>query len=81
MANRLNVKIRAVVEEDIALVAAMNQRLVEDERSRNPFAPSQYRQRIRGWLSSGEWELVLFTDSADTSLGYAVYRIKKELCT
>ena len=78
MANRLNVKIRTVVEEDIALVAAMNQRLVEDEGSRNPFAPSQYRQRIREWLSSGEWELVLFTDSADKSLGYAAYRIKKD---
>ncbi len=78
MATRLNVKIRTVVEEYVALVAAMNQRLVEDEGSRNPFADSQYRQRIRGWLSSGDWELVLFTDTAETPLGYAAYRIKKD---
>ena len=56
----------------------MNQRLVEDEGSRNPFADSQYRERMRQWLFSGDWELVLFTDSADTSIGYATYRIEKD---
>ena len=78
MANRLDIKIRTVTRKDIALVAAMNQRLVEDEGSRNPFTDSRYRERIREWLFSGDWELVLFTDSADTSLGYATYRIAKD---
>ena len=78
MTKKLDIKIRAVAENDIALVAAMNKRLVEDEGSRNPFADSQYRERMRGWLLNGDWELVLFIDSADTPLGYAAYRIEKD---
>lgn len=55
----------------------MNQRLVEDERSRNPFSETEHQQRIRDWLAGNEWELVLFKNSVGTTLGYAVYRIQK----
>ena len=68
---------REAKEEDIAKIAAMNQRLVEDERSGNPFSETQYRQRIADWLAGAEWELVLFSDSAGTTVGYSVYRLQK----
>ena len=74
----MDIHLRAVVEEDLSTVTAMNQRLVEDEGSRNPFSRSQYRERLRSWLKSGEWELVLFTDSIGNCLGYAVYRRKAD---
>ena len=68
----------AVDEEDLSTVTAMNQRLVKDEGSRNPFSWAQYRERLRSWLKSDEWEMVLFTDSIGNSLGYAVYRLKAD---
>ena len=71
----MDIQLRAVVEEDISTVAAMNQRLVKDEGSRNPFSEAQYRHRLESWLNDGEWELVLFTDSIGNVLGYAVYRL------
>ena len=73
----MKIQLRVVGEEDIATIATMNQRLVEDERSRNPFSEVEYRQRIADWLGGDEWELVLFTDSAGTTVGYAVYRLLK----
>ena len=72
----MEINLRGVVQEDLPNVTAMNQRLVEDEGSRNPFSEAQFQQRLKAWLMSGEWELVLFTDSIGNSLGYAVYRLK-----
>ena len=74
----MKIELREVSEEDIATIATMNQRLVEDERSRNPFSEAEYRQRIADWLAGDEWELVLFTDSAGTTVGYAVYRLQQD---
>lgn len=74
----MEINLRAVVEEDIPNLAAMNRRLVEDEGSRNPFSEVQYRERLRSWLQCGELELVLFIDSVGNSLGYAVYRLKAD---
>lgn len=73
----MKIVLRGIREEDIATIASMNQRLVQDERSRNPFSEAQYRHRIADWLAGDEWELVLFVDSADTTVGYAVYRLQK----
>ena len=75
----MEISLRGVVEEDLPNVTAMNQRLVEDEGSRNPFSEIQYLQRLRSWLHSSEWELVLFTDSIGNSLGYAVYRLTTDI--
>ena len=69
---------RTVRDEDIAIIAVMNQRLVEDEGSRNPFSLAQYRQRIKDWVDSDQWELVLFVDATSTTFGYAVYRLQKD---
>lgn len=78
MKQGMEINLRGVVEEDLPNVTAMNQRLVEDEGSRNPFSEAQYRQRLRSWLQSAEWEVVLFTDSVGNSLGYAAYRLKAD---
>ena len=78
MVLKLDVSLRPVDEHDIAIVAAMNRRLVEDEGSRNPFSEAEYLQRISDWLNGDEWELVLFTNSVDVALGYAVYKLKKD---
>ena len=73
----MQVRLRTVDEEDIGIVASMNQRLVEDEGSRNPYSEIQFRQRIADWLDGDEWKLVLFTDSAGSTVGYAVYRLRE----
>ncbi len=75
--SKVKIQLREVNEEDIATIATMNRRLVEDERSRNPFSETQFRQRIAGWLAGDEWELVLFTDPTGTAVGYAVYRLQR----
>jgi hypothetical protein len=55
--------------EDLDALAAMNMRLIADEKSRNPMTVSALRERMRGWLESGMWTIdVLHTDA--TVVGY-----------
>ena len=70
------VVLRSAVAGDLATVAAMNQRLVEDQGSRNPFSSVEYQQRLKDWLAGDEWEIALFIDPNGDILGYAVYKVQ-----
>jgi ribosomal protein S18 acetylase RimI-like enzyme len=46
--------------DDVALLAAMNLELIQDEGHRNPMNTSQLAERMAGWLGSHEYWAVLF---------------------
>jgi len=50
----------------------MNQRLIEDEGSRNPMLLVELERRFRGWLDAG-WQADLFFE-AEQCVGYALYQ-------
>ncbi len=60
--------------EDTAVLAAMNLRLIEDERHRNRKTLPELEQRMHGWLT-GEYRAVIFNlDSREEPAAYALYR-------
>ena len=58
--------------EDAPKLAAMNQRLIEDEKSSNPMDLEQLTARMRGFLST-EYRAWFFLEE-DRVLGYALVR-------
>lgn len=71
--------LRSATAEDVPHLAAMNQRLIEDESSRNPMDGAQLKQRFRLWLNA-PWGVELFhagEDGKDT-VGYCVYRTQRD---
>jgi GNAT superfamily N-acetyltransferase len=59
--------------DDADLLAHFNRQLIRDEGSRNPMTPDELEARMRGWLESGEFDLVLFEDDG-APVGYAAFR-------
>ncbi len=74
---RASVSLRPGAIADIPLLATMNQRLVEDQGSRNPFTPAEYEQRFTEWLDS-DWQISLF-QREETAIGYSVHRIQADV--
>ena len=58
---------------DARFLAELNHQLIRDEGHRNPMHVDQLEHRMRGWLSSGEYRAVIFTQE-DTPVAYALYR-------
>ncbi len=52
--------LRPALLSDLDLLAGMNKRLIEDEESRNPMALAALRERVAGWLGTGEYTVDLF---------------------
>ena len=67
------IKLRAAIPDDLFLLAQMNDRLVEDQGSENPFSISDLEDRFKAWLTSDEWKIDVFLES-DSIVGYAVYQ-------
>ena len=63
---------RFAAEEDVALLAKMNQQLIRDEGHRNDMNLEQLQERLTGWLQ-GEYTAVIFVEGPET-VGYALYR-------
>ena len=57
---------------DCSLLASMNKRLIEDEKSSNPMNILQLEERMRGFLES-EYSAFYFMVE-DTAIGYALVR-------
>ncbi|MDA1275235.1 MAG: GNAT family N-acetyltransferase [Verrucomicrobia bacterium] len=57
--------------DDIGLLTALNEQLIEDEKSSNSMTTEQLAQRLAGWLSDN-YLAVLFEKSG-TVVGYALY--------
>jgi ribosomal protein S18 acetylase RimI-like enzyme len=64
---------RFAAEGDLDLLAEWNQQLIRDEGHRNPMDVSQLRERVRGWLESGEYWAVVFSVDG-VPVAYALYR-------
>ena len=62
---------------DVPALARMNQRLVEDQGSRNPFSIGEFEDRLREWLDGTEWQINIFRDS-NQILGYSVHRVQQD---
>ncbi len=63
---------RFATQEDVSLLAEMNQQLIRDEGHRNKMTLPQLQQRMSGWLQ-GEYTAVIFSEGPET-VGYALYR-------
>jgi hypothetical protein len=74
---------RFSTQEDVSLLAKMNQQLIRDEGHRNKMTLPQLQERMSGWLQK-EYAAVIFSKvfrprvSLDTQLGDNVPR--KEYC-
>lgn len=60
------------VEQDIPQLAAMNKRLIEDEKSNNPMNMSELENRMKCFLDT-EYDAFFFRDGDDTA-GYALVK-------
>ena len=69
--------LRRAGEAEVALLALMNKRLVEDQGSRNPFRLAEFEERFREWLEGGNWQIDLF-DHSESTVGYAVHRVQAD---
>ena len=59
-------------EQDIPQLAAMNKRLIEDEKSDNPMNISELENRMKGFLET-EYDAYFFRDG-DSIAGYALVK-------
>ena len=72
----MDLSVRSAETADVALLAEMNKRLIEDEHSRNPLSVGELRERMQQWLL-GDWNIdVLMVDSL--IIGYAVYQLRQD---
>ena len=67
---------RLATTADAAVLARMNQRLIQDERHRNAMNLEQLKERMCGWLV-GEYQAMIFEDGAGIA-GYGLYRCEPE---
>jgi ribosomal protein S18 acetylase RimI-like enzyme len=59
--------------DDVAQVAVMNKRLIEDEGHSNPMTLPQLEARLTGWLSSGSYSAILFYQN-EACVAYTMLR-------
>ena len=67
-----NLEYKFATQQDVPLLAQMNQMLIRDEGHRNKMTLPQLQQRMSDWLQK-EYSAVIFNDGPET-LGYALYR-------
>jgi GNAT superfamily N-acetyltransferase len=66
-------KYRVATYEDCPTLAVLNYQLIRDEGHRNPMTIAQLEERMRGWLTSGEYRVVLFEENNEV-VAYALFR-------
>jgi GNAT superfamily N-acetyltransferase len=66
-------KHRVATATDSRILAELNYALIHDEEHRNPMTPTQLEERMRGWLTTGEYRAVLFEDNGQV-VAYALFR-------
>ena len=67
---------RFTTQEDVLLLAEMNQQLIRDEGHRNKMTLLQLQERMLGWLQ-GDYTAVIFSKEPE-KVGYALYRKETE---
>ena len=73
----MNLTFTPATDADATLLAQLNCQLIIDEQHRNAMTPSELEERMRGWLSRGEYEAVLFHVERQLA-GYALFRREPE---
>lgn len=66
----LNARFASV--EDCSMLAAWNYQLIRDEGHRNPMDVWELEERMRGWLTSGEYQAIIFEESEPVA--YALFK-------
>jgi predicted acetyltransferase len=64
---------RIATTDDLQPLAAWNHQLIQDEGHRNPMDISQLKDRMRGWITTGGYTAVIFTEN-EKIVAYALYR-------
>ena len=72
----MTVSIRKADDADVPFLARMNEQLVADQGSRNPFTAKQYEHRFAEWLVT-DWEVDVFEHDVQR-VGYSVYRVQAD---
>ena len=62
---------------DYGMLALWNSQLIQDEGHRNPMTLIQLEERMRSWLSLGEYRAVIFEDGGE-QVAYALFRETKD---
>lgn len=65
-------KHRIATPHDSHILAEMNYSLIHDEEHRNPMTTPQLEERMRGWLTTGEYRAVLFEENNEV-VAYALF--------
>lgn len=73
MKDRDTLRIDKAKSTDVDLLAQLNRQLDEDEPYAYPQPLPALAERMRRWIDSGEYEVLLFR-SGDQLIGYAVWR-------
>ena len=68
----IDLKYKFATQDDVPLLAEMNQQLIRDEGHRNKMTLSQLQERMSGWLQE-EYTAVIFSKESE-AIGYALYR-------
>jgi GNAT superfamily N-acetyltransferase len=73
----MSVLIRSAGLNDVPLLAQMNDRLVEDQGSINPFSLTELEHRFREWLQTGAYQIDVILEH-EQIVGYAVYQQRND---
>ncbi len=72
----MELTLRRAILDDVELLATMNQRLIEDEKSRNPMSIEEIKDRMNDFIQK-DWQadLILFDSRV---IGYALYQVRPD---
>lgn len=73
----MTVVIQQAKLSDVPLLAQMNDRLVVDQGSLNPFSMAELEQRFNEWLQTGTWQVDVVLEREQV-VGYAVYQQRED---
>lgn len=73
----MTILIRRAELNDTGTLAEMNDRLVADQGSQNPFTIHELEARFRDWLQTGSWQVDLILEG-QRIVGYAVYQSRAD---
>jgi GNAT superfamily N-acetyltransferase len=77
MAHTTSMTHRAATLADCASLAELNHQLIRDEGHRNPMNVAELEQRMRSWLSGGEYRAILF-EREGSPVAYALFRVEPD---
>jgi ribosomal protein S18 acetylase RimI-like enzyme len=76
MNDRDTLRIDKAQNTDVDLLAQLNRQLDQDEPHSYPLPLSALTERMRRWIGTGEYEVLLFR-SGDQLIGYAAWRAEE----